>query len=623
MCGILGYSHLENEVVDKIADLRKSLNLLAHRGPDSSGEYFDSKVYLGHRRLSIIDLSTKANQPLISQQGNAYIIFNGEVYNYRELRKSIENPVTESDTEVVLEGYLKEGKNFFSRLRGMFAFAIYDFRETPKLVLYRDMAGIKPLYYCIHKGSFAFASEIKSLRFLHHDLAIDQGIMKSYLALGYCLEPKTIYSQIKAVEPGECMTYDIRNGHVGVEKVAIYLFDQVNNLSYSQNLEKTTVLLKQAVNRNLVADVPISFSLSGGIDSSLIVALANKRDSHNICVKFSDDAYDESNVARQFADTLGLELNIVSGDVHGNLDLLNRIFLHFDQPYADSSAIPFYILSKQASELTKVLIGGDGGDEVQNGYPSFGWMPFVRKWSKEISAVTHLTDSLFSVERKRQFARLNGLINQRNVDDWVCEWSSWIPPSSLFEGDSPFKFNTDIIKTEFRESFSNRKAEDIQRSLQKNYFHKRMLSDYLRKADMMSMMHSLEYRVPMLDEDFTGFSLQIPYNHKSDLFEQKKLLRKIHSKTYPKATSYRKKSGFGIPLDKWLSHSEFETMKSIIVTKDSIVGEYVKRNYIDHLFQRIETKSPRNQLFTSRAAAYQRILMLYVLQLWYHHSYKD
>ncbi len=617
MCGILGFSSgaIGQDVLEQ---LRRGLNTLAHRGPDNASEYTDGSVYLGHRRLSIIDLSSNANQPFRSSQRQAWIIFNGEIYNYKELTAEVSGLTTTSDTEVILEGYLQRGKDFFKKLRGIYAFAIYDCRSEPQLILLRDPAGIKPLYYSLG-SSFAFASEIKALTGFQKSLTINEPILKTYLSLGYCLEPSTIYNEILAAVPGEFMQYSVLTGKLKCEPLLTYDFISLNDSDFLTNKVRTRGLLSNAVNRNLTADVPVSFSVSGGIDSSLVFALGQSN-SEGICIKFGDRDYDESALAEAYATILQRRLHIEPADAHASLTLVDKLFLHFDQPYADSSAIPFYILSKTAAKTTKVLIGGDGGDEIHNGYPSFQWLSAVYNYREVAGLMTSLVPDFAPANVRRLASRIHDLSCNSQAEDIICDWGAWIPPRSSYKGNSPFLFDPGIIYSVYRNSYGAVPGENFQQALTRNYFRKRMLSDYLRKADMMSMINSLEYRVPMLDEDLVQHSLSIAPSQKSDRRTTKKMLRAIHSEIFSSMGSYGRKQGFGIPMDQWLPHEAFDQMRTAILTRDSIVTEYIRRDYIELLFEAVAGSSRRS--IVSRGAAYQRVLMLYVLQIWYSNTYK-
>lgn len=624
MCGIFGYIGIRSSLSESLVGrFRKALTLLAHRGPDSAGEYTDGKIYLGHRRLSIIDLSGAANQPFHSANQSSVIVFNGEIYNYKELKPRLTHTKTNSDTEVILEGYLKFGIQFFKELRGMYAFAIYN-QIKGKIILYRDPSGIKPLYYS-NKHDFIFASEIKSIKsILGANTTLDEGVLKSYLALGYCIEPYTIYQEIKAVEPGDCIEIDLESKEVTTQKIKKYDFRITNDLSQAQNTEILNVRLDTAMKRNLVADVPVNFALSGGIDSSLLFAKGHRDDNMAISVKFNDSAYDETSVAEIYAKHLKAKLKIITADRnHNNLELLNRILWQMDQPYADSSAVPFFLLSKQAAQISKVLIGGDGGDEIQNGYPAFRILPMLELLNKVgfVRSFLQTSARVLPKEASRKLSRSMAVSAAGSWDAMLCEWQSWFPATTRFNGESPFLFDSREIYETYENAFKVVPVDTFQQKVTKDLYLKRMLSDYLRKSDMMSMMNSLEYRVPMLDEDLVDFSLAIPYAQKNTKSTGKILFRKLHAATYPSFTSSLPKSGFSIPMDKWLTKESIQEIQQLISRSDGIVCNFINPRYVDFLFKALLDSSSRKVI--SRASVYQRILILYGLQYWYFHKYNS
>jgi len=618
MCGILGYISIRSVLNDGIIQrCQQSLTRLSHRGPDASGEFYDQSVYFGHRRLSIIDLSVSSNQPFHSLKKNGVITFNGEIYNYKELSTKLNGLRTSSDTEVILEGYLKFGISFFHSLRGMYAFAIYDLVNN-KVVLYRDPSGIKPLYYS-DVSDFVFASEIKSIiPLLKNRPTINEPVLKSYLALGYCLEPYSIYSEIQAVHPGDCLEIFVSTGKIVKHRIRKFDFTHSNDFKKAHNYEVLNEKLDVAIDRNLVSDVPVNFALSGGIDSSLLFAKGHRSDNTAISVKFNDSAYDETSVAQIYARHLQANLKIVLAEKSiSNFELLNSILVHMDQPYADSSAVPFFMLAKEASKISKVLIGGDGGDEIQNGYPAFRVLPWLQQLGKlgSIRSALRMILNYLPAETSRKVSRSLAVSEGKNWDAMLCEWQSWFPATTKFNGKSPFLFEPDDIYQAYSSSFKDIKAESFQQKITKDLYYKRMLSDYLRKSDMMSMMISLEYRVPMLDEDLVELSLGIPYNQKSNQRAGKVLFRQLHATLYPASTSRLPKSGFSIPLDTWLAAEDILAMHNLILREDGIVCNYIDKNYIDFLFKAVGSSSYRKEI--SRASAYQRILILYSLQYWF------
>ncbi len=620
MCGILGYvskSNLDDEIILRC---KKGLSALRHRGPDAENFYQNDHVFLGHRRLSIIDLSESANQPFFSSCGKAAIIYNGEIYNYKDLCDGL-HLRTSSDTEVLLEGFLKYGKSFFKKLRGMYAFAIYDFRTSdPTVTLLRDPSGIKPLYVYNRNGALIFASEMKAIvPIVREKLTVREHSVLSYLQLSYVPEPDTIYEQIKAHPPGQLSSWSLNDYHYSSSQVNTFDFTFRNGLTLADNTSRTKDLLEQAAQRNLVSDVPVKMALSGGIDSSLLYAFCNRQLSvGGITVSMNERQYDESDIAAVYANHLHAPLETVNINIDNRLELLDKLLLHFDQPYADSSLVPFYFLSMAASTQTKVLIGGDGGDEIHNGYSGFKSLPKLLKLRKALptSLLTGVFGhpSLGPEKLVRVYNKGIGLLDSSSASELLFKWGSWFPASKKQYPFNPFvkEFNTGI---DLFENDGDLGEEDL---ILKYYFHHRMLGDYLRKSDMMSMINSIEYRVPMLDEDLVNFSLSIPYKQKSDFSTTKKILRNIHGQIYPSMTTKMVKRGFNIPLDTWLGKENLEYIKSQLLRSDGIVKEYIDVKYVDILFKTLTEKSL--QRYCSRATAYQRILILYTLQLWYFNS---
>lgn len=610
MCGILGYCDTDQDVNLKQRQLQDSLSKLSHRGPDGAGEYFWNHVYFGHRRLSIIDLSEAANQPFHFFEEKVAIVFNGEIYNYKELALQLPSLRTASDTEVILRGYLLWGIAFFKQLRGIFAFAIYDYREGQSIVLYRDLAGVKPLYYVHERNRFAFASEIKAFKDLFL-LQRDESVLRAYLAIGYCPEPMTAYKNVRCCQPGECITFDLRQGKLHCYLLNGYDFTISNNNSFAENVRITRGLLRQAVQRNLVADVSLSVSLSGGIDSSLVAANSFEQEVKLLTVKFDDQAYDESMIAKRYARELERAIEVIHIKKDSDLALLDRLLLHFDQPYSDTSAIPFYFLCREAARGGKVLLGGDGGDEVHGGYSSFGWLPLLWKVRKMTGVLNRPAQAVLRGSRLRNWNRVQGLVGFNSPAEVICELSSWLPTSTRFDDKPVFLFDTDVVFDVFRQGWIDF-HHSFSTQMVYGYFFKRMLSDYLRKADMMSMINGLEYRVPMLDEDFVRFGLTIPFSQRCGMFEQKKVLRAIHKTSFSGGAYKRPKSGFAMPVDKWLKREDFEIIESRLLGKQAEVKEYVRPEYIKFLFLALNSDQTEQ---ISRASVYQRIIQLYSFQL--------
>ncbi|MBP9191670.1 MAG: asparagine synthase (glutamine-hydrolyzing) [Ignavibacteria bacterium] len=624
MCGFLGAVDFDKrlEVIQPL--LSKGLKAIAHRGPDSSREELFENVYLGHNRLSIIDLSESGNQPMKSANSDASIIYNGEVYNYQELKKELSGIKfnSNSDSEVVLEGYLKEGTDYFKKLRGLYAFAIYDNRQNQKIILARDPSGIKPLYYFSKNNFHIFGSEIKALLpSVRNKITINENVIKTFLNLGYCPEPETVYNEIIALAPGSI--YEISSQQTIKSSFKKYDFVSENSHDVNRNTIDTEKYLELAVKRNLTSDVEVAVALSGGIDSSLIYAFANRSDSDikGLTVKFEDEEYDEGELSKVYSKTLNGKHEFVEVESELNLDTLNKILLNFDQPYADSSAVNVYFLTKATGKITKVLLGGDGGDELYNGYPSMTWLTYIEKLNNNPllkssgNAFLKAAEKLLNVNHKRSVKRIADLWKD-DQSELLYDWHSWFPRKTMYNGNSPFLFDATSGLDNYNKIFEDQQPASFKGKVVFDYFRKQMLSDYLRKTDMMSMLNSVEYRVPLLDEDLTDLALSIPFDQKSDLRVTKKILRDIHSKIYPSDTSKAPKKGFTIPLDSSLSREDFNLIKENILSPGNFLSEYISTDYVKFLFEVLEKKRTADDEI-SRAGVYQRILMFYSLNLWH------
>lgn len=622
MCGYLGAVNFESGIQNIYPELQRGLKAIAHRGPDGSKELVRENAFLGHNRLSIIDLSPLGDQPMKSANAEAFILFNGMIFNYKELKNDLGNINfrSTSDTEVILEGYLIEGTNFFKKLKGIYSFAIFDYRDNLKVVLCRDPSGIKPLYFYKKKQLYVFGSEMKALMpAVRNDLTINEKVLKCYLNLGYCPEPQTIYNEINTIKPGTAV--EINENEVTFRNLIDFDFESENDFDFDKNKEITREKLRNAVRRNLVSDVEVAVALSGGIDSSLIYSYACGENNliRGLTVAFDDKEHSEEEIAKVYSSTVSGRHELVRADSELNLEMLNKIISDFDQPYADSSAINVFYLTRATSKITKVLLGGDGGDELFNGYPSMTWLTYIDKFNrskftkKSGDALLDVARMIPGNSRKRLFKRISDLWNDEPAE-MLYDWHSWFPRKTCFDKKSPFLFDTNDGLNYYKSIFENDAPSQFRHFVVFDYFRKTMLSDYLRKTDMMSALNGVEYRVPFLDEDMVSFAMTIPFGQKSTLKVTKKILRSIHQEKFPAHTSKIAKKGFTIPLDKSLSQPEFDLIKDSILQKGNIISEYVSGEYVKFLFDTLNGKNASEEI--SRAGVYQRILMLYSLSLW-------
>ena len=382
MCGITGLISC-NYTKEDLISMTKTLS---HRGPDAEGYYYnnDRNIGLGHKRLSIIDVSDVANQPMKSSCGRYIMVYNGEVYNFKDIAKELVNISlkTSSDSEVVLEAFTKWGVEFVNKLNGMFAIAIYDLIDD-KLFLFRDRLGIKPLYYYNDENTFAFASELKALKSLDINKSIDYSSIYSYLHLGYIPSNNTIFNNVKKLNSGSYIIFDNNKNFQEIKywgSSNVFCKDTISDFDYAKN--KLDTLLEESVKKRLISDVPIGTFLSGGTDSSIVTAIAQKVSSkpvNTFSIGFKEAKYNESEHAKKVAEYLGTnhrEFILTKDDA---LSELESIMDNFDEPFADSSALPTMLVSKMAKQHVTVCLSGDGGDELFMGYGAYNWASRLSK----------------------------------------------------------------------------------------------------------------------------------------------------------------------------------------------------------------------------------------------------
>jgi asparagine synthase (glutamine-hydrolysing) len=553
--------------------IRKMTELIRHRGPDDEGYYFSHGVGLGFRRLSIIDLSG-GRQPMSNEDGTLQLVFNGEIYNFKELRSILTQGGhsfrTQSDTEVIVHGYEEWGEDVVRRLQGMFAFALWD-EPRRTLFLARDRLGIKPLFYSALPGTLAFASEMKCLLSVPGvDRALNDRAVLDYFSLLYVPTRRRIYRGIRQLMPGETLT--LSNGSVTVRRY----WKPGWKIDRSRTDEDWCMALReqilQSVSSHLVADVPVGVWLSGGIDSSAVSASMTRAQPHGVLsfsAGFDVPKYDETRYALEVSRHLGTDHETLPMDA-SSMELLPRLLWHLDEPFADSTIIPTYLLSRRTRERVKVVLSGEGGDELFGGYTHYQGMQLNRLLR------------IFPV-RSRRYARdfLHRLrLGDRQVPGYALHRMERIIESSLWP---PFEdylrkvsvFTGDEIKSLFTMDFlegvdcvgsleSMREAAASQRST--DPLSRALLADLsvylpgdmLTKVDRMSMACSLEVRVPLLDHDLVELALSIPTELKIRGMQTKRILRRAVSPWLPRRIVKRPKRGFNPPLEFWLKRNLVE-----------------------------------------------------------------
>lgn len=584
MCGIAGIVDFSSRVLP--SQIGKMTQTIVHRGPDSGGRFVNGPVGLGIRRLKIIDLLT-GDQPISNEDGSLTVVFNGEIYNYKLIRgqllKKSHKLTTTSDTETIVHLYEDHGSEFLKKLNGMFAFALWDDRSQ-RLLLARDHAGIKPLFYCHSGKKLIFGSEIKTiLSALPQTPFIDPDPLFLYSYLGYVPTPRTIYKNIFQLPPGSTLTFS-RSGL----KIHQYynLFDQ--NYSESTDLDS---LLNTVVARQAIADVPVGLLLSGGLDSSILAYYLTRqqRDVQSFSISFADADFNEGHHAAQVAKILGtshFDRPYSATDFLADFPNIQKLM---DQPFADPSLFPTYHVDRLASQHVKVALSGDGGDEIFAGYPTYlghrfaDLLPFIPKQLSDLArSLPSIKLPLFSASYKLSDTLANfisglGLSPTRRQLQWMIYFTTGqMAPLKLFE--------TPPIK----ELLSHPYPPDAVKAAQLLDFQTYMRDAMLLKSDRASMFNSLEVRVPYLDRDIISyaFSQHTPF---TSLFQTKLPLRNLLRDKLPESIRRRPKKGFGLPLSDWLTGPLCDLISSYIYRSD--ISDYFPRVFVDSLWAKRQFRS--------------------------------
>lgn len=598
MCGILGAS-FQNDLIDNKI-FNDALNLMSHRGPDSSGIWtHDScKDALGFKRLSIIDLTKNGDQPLISACKNFQIVFNGEIYNFKSLRKTLIQKGyifnSTSDTEVLLNAYIEWGIDCVNRIDGMFAFAIRD-DLNHSIFLARDIAGQKPLYYSHNDGSLIFASEIKSIKMLNlNNVIVDKNSLHNYFFNGYIGRNQSIFTNINKLPSASFMVFDLNSREI---KVSTY-YDlvkkaaNVESSKYISDPEKAICsldkLLHESVTNSLIADVPLGVLLSGGLDSSLIAAYAsrNKKDLKTFSVIFPNHLkYNEQFHARKVADFLKTDhVEINAEEI--SPELFENLSYFFDEPFSDLSMIPTYVLSESVKKHCSVVIGGDGGDELFGGYPSY--YKKIRLYNIAKFIPFHLRNSLSSIFLYFLSTNSMGYSFVKGFGSNFNKSSNSFDPI-FYSADIKSLFNDDLLITPEKpfESIDSNLIQDFLTRISIGDFRSFLSEDILVKVDRASMAHSLEVRSPFLSKKIIDFAfLNLHPDLKVRNGRTKIILKMLGKKILPDNFILERKQGFSFPLgdlllsENWRVYflNKIDNFESDILNKNFAKGLLERRN---------------------------------------------
>lgn len=594
MCGITGLVYLDSTRKIENSQLKSMTDAIRHRGPDDEGFYIQNNIGLGFRRLSIIDLHT-GHQPLANGDSSMWIIFNGEIYNYLEQREILKKKGykfnTATDTEVILHLYEEYGVDCLQYLRGMFAFAIWDNRKK-QLFCARDRFGIKPFYYYTDSEKFVFGSEIKAiLKSRNIDETLSYEALDSYFAFGYITSDLSIYKKIKKLQPAHYLLLSF------ADKVSIEIkrywkieFNPDYKKSEKQWIEEIEASLSEAVKLHMIADVPLGAFLSGGIDSSSVVAMMAKNSSQPIktfSIGFKEKEFNELEFAREVAQRYNCEHHeqIIEPEA---ISLLPKLVDAYDEPFADSSAIPTYYVSKMAREHVTVALSGDGGDELFAGYNMYNTLKKLYSFSLNFKSPLY---------NKLIWGNIHKLIPEGGKGKFKSYFLSkdkeyMSAYSTNFTEEERCKLLLNgypvIDKTAASELYKERilrnaDTDDFVSRFQKLDMQTYLVDDILTKVDRASMMNSLETRVPLLDHKFAELSFQIPWNYKLKGENQKHIFKLAMSANLPPSILKHPKQGFGVPLSAWFKNDLNEYVNDTLLSPNSLLSSYLNRDFVKEI----------------------------------------
>lgn len=608
MCGFAGYIHNygtfdKEEVIHKMADRIK------HRGPDDAHYYIDDGIALGFRRLSIIDLEG-GRQPILNEDGSLVLLFNGEIYNYQELREELIKAghafTTKTDSETILHGYEEYGKKILDRLRGMFAFIIWN-KNTKELFGARDIFGIKPFYYYKKGKEFMFGSEIKS--FLSHpnfEKELDEDMIPLYLSYEYSPDERTIFKNVFKLPGAHCFTY--KNGELKVERYykIEYKIEDDKSLEYWE--DAITKEFTESVSMHQIADVEVGCFLSSGVDSSYVVKEISKgtKKVKTFSVGYEEEKYSELPYAQDFSNVIGVPniANKVSADEF--FDAVPEIQYYMDEPLPNPSEIPLYFLAKNARRYVKVVLSGEGADELFGGYPMYLAGGHFDHYSHKVPRPVRKV--LGTVAKHcPNFKGKNFLVRGA-----MEPYQRFMRANYVFQSAERQKFLKRPIASKVPEEYSKRYFNEVSNldeptQLQYVDMHTWMIYDILLKADRMSMANSLELRVPFLDKKMLELSTRIPSRYRAANETTKIALRGAAIKQLPERTANKKKLGFPVPLNDWLREDKYynkvkAAFQSDIAEKFFVTSELMKL-LDDHK--------------SGKALNMQKIWSFYTFTLWY------
>ncbi len=598
MCGIAGFS-LFNHEEGGIQALEAMHEAIYHRGPDASGTYLDKEVGLCHRRLSILDLSEAGNQPMFSQDSNLVIVFNGEIYNFLELREELiakgVHFKSHTDTEVILALYAREGIECLNKLNGMFAFALWD-KIKHQLFIARDRLGKKPLYYYAQNGRFAFGSEIKAILALQdipREIRLDA--VYDFFAYQYIPDPKSIFEHIYKLPPAHYMI--VNKDGFNLHEYWDLSFEHISHRSEACHKRQLKALLEKATAQRMISDVPLGAFLSGGVDSSGVVAMmadASEKPVKTCTIGFDSEAFNEAEYAREIANKYKTEHHEFT--VHQNVaDRIEYIASFFDEPFADPSLVPTFFVSELARKVVTVALAGDGGDEMFAGYEKYSVDAIENKLRNKFPeslrksifpTLAKVAGKIPGTVGKKAKSLLTSLSHDAAMGFYITNsmitddmWNRLVKAdvAEHLKDYHPSQYTIDMYnKADGEDHLSKILYTDI-----KTY----MTGDILVKVDRMSMANSLEVRAPILDYQVAEFAATLPSSQKYREGEKKYLLKEVFKPFIPESLLYRKKMGFTTPLDDWFRTELKAIGESKLLCAHSGLSQFFSRDQLNQVWQ--------------------------------------
>ena len=599
MCGIAGFI---NNDKNKKSIIEKMSKRIIHRGPDSEGFYIDDDIALAHRRLSIIDLEG-GSQPLYNEDKSKVIIFNGEIYNYIELTKELKDDghkfKTSSDTEVLIHGYEKWGKDLPKHLRGMFAFAIYDIKDKT-LFLARDNFGIKPLYYAHMNDTFMFASEIKS--FLDHPSFIkelNEKLIAPYLSFSFTPTNETFFKGVFRLEPGCTLTY--KNGKFKIDKYFNLSFKE-NNKSFNECVLDIKNIMEDSVNHHMLADVEVGSFLSSGIDSSYLVSLASPDKTYT--VGYDIPRYNEIEYAKDLADKLNIKNTSKKITKEEYMKIIPKIMYHMDEPTSDPAAVALYFVANLARKDVKVVLSGEGADEFFGGYNTYREEVDFKIYNRIPYFIRHLISKVCSL--LPEVRGINFLVRrgQKLEDNYIGVNKVYSEKECHKVLKTPIALKNKDITKEVYDEFKDESNIIKMQAIDINYW---LIKDILQKADKMTMANSLEGRVPFIDKEVFKVASSLPFDYKVTKANTKVALREAAKSVIPNESYKKKKLGFPVPIRNWMRDDDvYEEIKNTFLSDNA--NKFFNQKYIIKLLDDHKNNKKDN---------YRKVWTVYIFLKWY------